>query len=151
MSLLTESFSIQSPKIVSENIQGEVVIIDLNSGNYYSLTEVATEIWSWIEKKAHVSEIVDDLSARYSGDQEAIEEAILQFIAKLHEEGLIAPNQDGDGKAAERAVKKEEHSSDAARSPFAIPRLEKYTDMQEFLLVDPIHEVDERGWPHRKN
>jgi hypothetical protein len=28
--------------------------------------------------------------------------------------------------------------------------LQKFTDMQELLLLDPIHEVDERGWPHRK-
>jgi hypothetical protein len=25
--------------------------------------------------------------------------------------------------------------------------LQKYTDMADLLLLDPIHEVDEQGWP----
>ena len=37
----------------------------------------------------------------------------------------------------------------AERKPFAVPTLEVFTDMKEFLLVDPIHEVDERGLPQR--
>ncbi len=31
--------------------------------------------------------------------------------------------------------------------PYAPPALETYTDMQELLLLDPIHDVDETGWP----
>ncbi len=27
------------------------------------------------------------------------------------------------------------------------PVFVKYTDMEELLLADPIHEVDDRGWP----
>jgi hypothetical protein len=35
--------------------------------------------------------------------------------------------------------------------PFVAPVLRKYTDMQEFMLVDPIHDVDvDAGWPHVK-
>jgi hypothetical protein len=30
------------------------------------------------------------------------------------------------------------------------PSFEKYSDMQEMLLLDPIHEVSEAGWPHKE-
>jgi hypothetical protein len=30
---------------------------------------------------------------------------------------------------------------------FQPPTLRKYTDMQDLLLIDPIHEVDDLGWP----
>jgi hypothetical protein len=33
-------------------------------------------------------------------------------------------------------------------SKFEKPGLQKYSDMQDLLLLDPIHEVDEMGWPH---
>ncbi|MBX3014591.1 MAG: hypothetical protein KF832_23935 [Caldilineaceae bacterium] len=33
---------------------------------------------------------------------------------------------------------------------FETPVLNEFTDMQERLLLDPIHEVDHAGWPHRK-
>jgi hypothetical protein len=36
----------------------------------------------------------------------------------------------------------------ADRPPFRTPRLEKFTDMQDLILLDPVHEVDARGWPH---
>ena len=28
--------------------------------------------------------------------------------------------------------------------------LHRYTDMADFMLVDPIHEVEETGWPNQK-
>ncbi len=28
------------------------------------------------------------------------------------------------------------------------PKLGKHTDMQELLLLDPVHEVGETGWPN---
>jgi hypothetical protein len=31
---------------------------------------------------------------------------------------------------------------------FEPPLLEKFTDMEDLLLLDPVHEVDGRGWPH---
>jgi hypothetical protein len=36
----------------------------------------------------------------------------------------------------------------ASGGSWAEPVLDKYTDMQELLLLDPIHEVDDAGWPH---
>ena len=35
--------------------------------------------------------------------------------------------------------------------PLAAPVLNKYSDMQDLLLLDPIHDVDEEaGWPTNK-
>jgi hypothetical protein len=34
--------------------------------------------------------------------------------------------------------------------PYTKPVLNKYTDMQQLLLADPLHEVQEAGWPHTK-
>ena len=30
---------------------------------------------------------------------------------------------------------------------YQAPSLEKYSDLQDLLLIDPIHEADESGWP----
>ena len=38
----------------------------------------------------------------------------------------------------------------AARGPFEPPTFETYTDMQYFLLLDPIHDVEAAGWPHER-
>jgi hypothetical protein len=36
----------------------------------------------------------------------------------------------------------------AEQQPYTPPVLERYSDMQALLVLDPIHEVDEQGWPH---
>jgi hypothetical protein len=36
------------------------------------------------------------------------------------------------------------------KPPFEMPKLSKYTDMEDLLALDPIHEVDEMGWPNAK-
>ena len=33
------------------------------------------------------------------------------------------------------------------KAAFEAPRLERYTDMKDYFLLDPIHEVDTAGWP----
>ena len=38
----------------------------------------------------------------------------------------------------------------AEKRPFRAPSFQRFEDMQGFLLVDPIHEVDDTGWPHIK-
>ncbi len=37
------------------------------------------------------------------------------------------------------------------KKSFCLPIIEKYTDLEELLLLDPIHEVDESGWPKQKS
>jgi hypothetical protein len=33
-------------------------------------------------------------------------------------------------------------------APFQPPLFEKFTDMEAMLLLDPVHDVDDEGWPH---
>jgi hypothetical protein len=40
--------------------------------------------------------------------------------------------------------------ADVLPAAFVAPVLHKHTDMQDLLLLDPIHEVDETGWPSVK-
>jgi hypothetical protein len=38
----------------------------------------------------------------------------------------------------------------AVNAPFTPPALTKFTDMQDLLLLDPIHDVGSGGWPAKK-
>jgi len=55
-------------------------------------------------------------------------------------------------------VRAEENGSSApveaaprAKEPFERPVLEKFTDVQELLALDPVHDVDGSGWPRPKD
>ena len=140
---------INMPKIVHETIDGETVILNLDNGNYYSLTGIGAHIWEYIEKGATVNDIIEGMNRDYDGGSEDIESEVDKFLTDLMVENLTAP----DGAAASDIIRA---SDDQGESPtkgkkdaFTPPMLNKYTDMQDLLLLDPIHEVDDTsGWPN---
>lgn len=54
----SERFQINSPKVVQETIEGEVVIVNLEKGDYYSLLKTGAELWLGIEKGNSRAEII---------------------------------------------------------------------------------------------
>ena len=144
-------FRINTPNITHETIDGETVIINLDSGNYYSIEGVGTDIWSFIERGATVGDIVEMVEHRYEGVRADIEHAVNGLIAELQGEGLIVPDKlngsEGSGGVDIKAVTEQVNG----KGVFKVPILNKYTDMQDLLLLDPIHEVDDSGWPTPKS
>ena len=71
--------------------------------------------------------------------------AIAAFIAQLESEKLVASDS---GESITAAA--DSHDQASYPDVFVAPVLNKYTDMQDLLLLDPIHETDAQGWPVRK-
>lgn len=132
------------PRIVHQTMDGEVVIINLDTGCYYSLTGTAAEIWSLLEQGKRTAELIEVLDARYEAVAGAIEQSLTHFLTELRDEGLVmtAETPPPSIVAAHRT-----HAPSPLRVPYQIPLLQKYTDMQDLLLIDPIHDVAESGWP----
>jgi len=143
----SDRFSINTRKIAHETIDNEVVIVNFESGNYYSLNGVGADIWGLIEKNAGLREIVEDLEGRYEENGDRLNEAVTQLMTELNREELIVRNPDKDGETCKDISKRPAPDRNETRLPFTRPVLEKYTDMSDMLLLDPIHDVDEIGWP----
>ena len=141
---MTKLVRVNAPQVIHEAIDGEVIIINLTSGNYYSLKGSGAEIWQQVQGVASAEEIVETLSSRY-GSHAEIEQAVSDFLAHLEREGLTA---------AADASEKQPASSDTPdpepATSFVPPSLEKFTDMQDLVLLDPVHEVDATGWPQTR-
>jgi len=149
MDTLTQ-YRINSPKVIHETIDGETVIVNLDSGNYYSLDAIGAEIWDSVGKGVPVDHIIKDISGRYIGDRQEMDRAVRLFVNELLQDALISPLE--SGAAGSGAV----HETPVKSTPtevlpdFKAPTLQKYSDMQDLLLLDPIHEVDDTGWPNVK-
>jgi hypothetical protein len=146
---LHEQAKINSSKIVHETIDGEVIIINFENGVYYSLNSAGTFIWSCIQKNFRVAEILDEIVKVYSGNQEEIKTEVLTFLNDLSKEELILIKKGEENEVFKEKVVPESNG-DTSLIKFVKPGLQKYTDMKEMLLLDPIHEVDETGWPVAK-
>jgi hypothetical protein len=77
------------------------------------------------------------------GDEEHISTEVGKFVQQLRDEEIINTSFSEDACIVPDGTA-------APNEPFATPVLEKYTDMEAMLLVDPIHEVNEAGWPQLK-
>jgi hypothetical protein len=137
-------YRVNRPRVAHEIIDNEVVIIDFETGSYFSLEGSGADIWACIDGGAAMDEMVEFVASRYSVSRAHVETAVSQLIAELQQESLIV--LDGTEPSGFSPAPAPESAAD--RPPMGLPALHKYTDMQDLLLLDPIHEVDEAGWPH---
>jgi hypothetical protein len=124
---------------VSETIDGEVIVIHLERGSYFSLRDTAAELWALVEQGCAQETIVEALVSRYPAapDQEIASEAG-RFLDELRSEGLIVESNGAPAPVPDLEPATEE---------FRPPLLEKYTDLEDLIMLDPIHEVEPEGWP----
>ena len=134
---------VTNPQAMHETIDGETIVIDLSTGTYYSLRGSGPTIWNAVASGASRDGILENLVNAYEASPEEIAEAADAFLAQLEAEQLIAlgngagPSNGGTPTPVE------------TRTPFEPPQLERFEDMQDIILLDPVHMVDDQGWPHR--
>lgn len=120
--------------ITAQNIDGEVIVIHMGTGKYFSLTGAAAHVWEALAKPRGAAELAGMFSDLPADGRAAIE----GVLATLQAESLIAP--------ADVPADSVSTVCDALH-PWQHPKVEGYGDMQDLLLADPIHDVDEQGWP----
>src|SRR5262249_54452664 len=92
-------FMIKLPNVTHETIDGETVILNLDSGSYYSIDNAGAMIWGLIDAGASIEQIVDSISIRYTGNSQEIESGIIALVEKLEQEGLIVANDEREASA----------------------------------------------------
>lgn len=138
----SRGFRISGKQVVHEAFDDEVLAINLDSGTYYSLPGVSARIWACLVDGATLAAIAEALAEAYEGDRAVMNAELSRFIDRMSEEKLIVIDNSCDSAATFNFAK-----PSAGREPFVAPVMEIYSDMQDLLLLDPIHEVDEAGWP----
>src|SRR4051794_12546013 len=135
-----QALCVDEVHVVHETIDGETILIHLGTGTYYTLNGAGSEAWELLAAGATRETLLAFARQRYLGDPVEIELGLLGLVDRLLEEGLLVDSQEPGGSAPP--------DRPAGRIEFAVPVLQVYTDMQEFMLVDPLHEVDQvAGWP----
>lgn len=135
-----QAYKIPSSKVVYEVLNTEVIAIDFNTGSYFALLHVAKQIWLLIAEGLPVNQIVQLIASHYRRNPGEIQLDVELFIEDLLKNGLIEADEP-------KLVKNIEVSpGDWAYQP---PKVMTYLDVQELLLIDPIHEVAEVGWPNK--
>lgn len=140
---MSTHYRINRPKVISEVFEDEVVAVNFDTGSYYGLRNTALTIWNLLEKGASTQTLTSRMATLYDGDQQAIGQGVAEFLEQLRTHDLIA-------EASSNGAHADPEPGTDRRGPWDPPVLSVYEDMKELLLLDPIHDVDEHGWPARK-
>lgn len=128
--------------VVSDVFGDEVVIVNLQTGVYFSLQSTAASIWKLLMDAYSVKTIIDTYSVKFIEDQVVISETILSFVSDLETNQLIKVTAD---------LQENTQTIDLGNiASFIAPKIEQFNDMQDILLLDPVHDVDAQGWPLTK-
>jgi hypothetical protein len=127
-----EQIHVNTSAVVHDLVDGEVVIINLETGAYYGLDGPGVELWQALDAGTSVDRLVDIVLARGGGDEGPIRSSVSRILVMLEGEGLIVREGSNGNVPADGA-------NGADLVDF---NLSKYTDLTDLLLLDPVHDPD---------
>jgi hypothetical protein len=90
-------------------------------------------------------QVVSELARRFDKPVDDLVGPVHRFVGALVSEELIEQLR---GESAPTPPIVAATANGRRPEDFVSPELQKFTDMQYFLALDPVHEVDASGWPH---
>lgn len=126
-------YRLNEPEVVSDEFDGETVILDLSNGVYCSFSGSGDRIWGLLAAAVPPQEVLAALEKAGNPWRADVE----RFIGELIGSGLLRR----DDALTPAALTSLPEITEA-------PVLERFDDLAELIMSDPIHESDtERGWP----
>ena len=139
-----EILEINKEHVVHDSFEGETVIINFNTGRYFSLSGSAPFIWEMLQHSSTKHNLSSALVARYGIGEEAALQAAEAFIGKIVAEQLVLVK---DGQSTSNAMNA---VGDGPAEPFELPDIVVFNDLEGLIGLDPIHEAaPDLGWPVR--
>lgn len=120
------------PEVIDEVFEGEAVLVQLRTGCYYALNPAASAIWALLGPGRSAAGVAAALGCD--------PEVVAAFLTRLEAETLV------EAAAAEAPAPSDAELTGVDRGT---PDFERFTDMQDILMLDPIHDIDldGDGWP----
>lgn len=78
-----------SPEVISQEVSGETVLLDLDSEHYFGLDEVGTRIWQLIKETDSLETIFQTLLAEYDVTEDRLLQDLATLLGEIAELGLI--------------------------------------------------------------
>jgi hypothetical protein len=74
---------------IASEIDGEVVMMNIENGTYISLVGSSKTIWNLLDEVKTINQLIDELTAKYDVSRELCEKDVLPFIEQLIENKIV--------------------------------------------------------------
>ena len=127
---------ILNPRLAADVFDGEYIIANLETGLYYSVQGAAVSLLHCLPFSSEQQVITVFLEA-FPENAEMIKEELSSIFKELVSQDIILRRED---------ILIENGPECIAPSDYVPGKFNRYADMQDLLMLDPIHDVDESGW-----
>jgi hypothetical protein len=133
-----------SASVAHEAFDEETVLINLERGTYFSLRGSAPSLWLLLQQPVSAEGLVGLLARELSSLPPDAGALIAAMLEQLETEGCLLKLETDEQLPADLAPLA------ALGGVLAPPEVQGFHDLQELIVIDPVHEVAEfDGWPHR--
>src|ERR1700728_3297901 len=134
---MATGYAQNAESVTSETFDEDTVVINFLTGTYFSLRGSAPAIWSLLQAPTSL----DGILAALAPDPNAARGEVKAMLDHLVAENCIQP--------VDSEEREEGGSPTRGNVPYTPPIVETFHDLQELIVINPVHEVDQiDGWPH---
>ena len=78
-----------APHVLVQEIEGEMVLLDAENGEYYVLDEIGTRMWQLLVEHGDMDKIVTTMLDEFEVDETTLRSDVDELLARLTAAGLI--------------------------------------------------------------
>lgn len=85
----------RAPNLMANAVDGELVMMDIDSGRYYRLNGVASHVWEALDRPKSAQELCRSLQAAYDVEWDRCLREVSVLLHDLQRLGLVTPGASG--------------------------------------------------------
>jgi hypothetical protein len=142
---------VKDESVSMERLDGETILINFDTGQYFSFQGPSADIlWliqQGVDRSHWAASIKDAFPALVIDD--SFDQGIDSFLEGLGEVGIVRDGS-GEGTLADTGGPAIALPDDYVRAAWTAPTVHANDDLVDLLVIDPIHDTSEDGWPETR-
>ena len=124
-------YAVHATKIAAEVIDGEAILINVETGTYYNTEGIGGWAWERCVEEKSLEAMVELGLRQFDVTAETIAKDLRAFFLSLQEEDLLSASEVASATERTDGLRLE------GRLPYATPKLVIYRDLKDLLALDP--------------
>ena len=79
----------RSPSVLTAEVDGEVVMMSIQQGQYFGLDDIGSDIWRRIEPPCSFAALIDGLALDYEADRATILADVHSLLLRMAEQDVV--------------------------------------------------------------
>jgi hypothetical protein len=79
----------RSPSVLTAEVGGEIVMMNIEQGHYFGLDEIGSDIWKRIEPPCSFATLIEGLAADYEADRATIVAEVQSLLGNMANHDVV--------------------------------------------------------------